>query len=115
VIFLETTIISQTHNKVIGRKEIKADVVYVDVHPKRQEIRESIAKAINAEPANVIVSRIRNNFGLRKSRIDANVYDSPDDVKKYELRYKLVRAGIMEKKKKVEKAPKAAPKKGGIK
>lgn len=105
---MELTITEKKDNKAFNRTEIKFDLVYAEAPPKRLEIRDELAKQTGADPKTIVMQRIRNVFGLRKSVGFANVYHKPEDALKYELRYKLIRMGLAEKKAKVAEAPKAA-------
>ncbi|HSV42395.1 MAG TPA: hypothetical protein VLH13_03175 [Methanomassiliicoccales archaeon] len=80
--------------------------------PKRDEMRQKVAEAMNAKKEVVIIDNTRTETGLGVSHGYAKVYDSLDAAKKAEKNYMLVRHGLAEKKVKA-KAPPA--KKGGKK
>jgi small subunit ribosomal protein S24e len=108
---MELNILEKKENKNFPRQEIKFEVAYAEAPPKRLEIRDELCKKSNADKNCVVIQQIRNIFGVRKSIGLANVYQKPEDAIKYELRYKLIRMGLAEKKSKTAEAPKPAAKK----
>jgi ribosomal protein S24E len=108
---MEVRIINKKENKVMSRTELRFNVVYVGIPPKRLEVRDELAKQLSADPKTVVVQRVQNVFGISKSVGSANVYTTPEAALKYELQYKLIRMGLATKKEKKIEAPKAAAKK----
>lgn len=79
--------------------------------PKRDELRQKVAEAMNAKKEVVIIDNTSTNTGIGISTGYAKVYESIEAAKKSEKNYMLVRHGLAEKKAKV----KAAKGKGGKK
>lgn len=75
--------------------------------PKRDELRQKVAEAMNAKKECVIIDHNNSVTGIGISHGYAKVYETVDAAKKAEKNYMLVRHGLAEKKKKVV-APKAA-------
>ena len=94
---MELNIKEKKENKAMTRQEIKFEVSYLEAPPKRMQVRDELAKQLKAKPETVIVQRIRNVFGMRKSAGSANIYSDFKNVLKFELKYKLKRMGILDK------------------
>ena len=106
---MDTKILSKKENKVIGRIEAKAEIAYAGAPPKRAEIRDAIAKEMKVAPENVVISKIRNAFGMRKSAIKAHIYTDATVISKYEHNYKSKRIGSAKPEEKKEEAPAEKP------
>ncbi|MDD5182427.1 MAG: 30S ribosomal protein S24e [Candidatus Nanoarchaeia archaeon] len=109
---METKILEQKENKLIGRNEIKFEIVYEQKAPVRAEAVESIATAAGAQKDFLVLNRMANVFGVHKLAGMVHVYKSKEDMIRYETRNILVRNKLAEKKVKAVAAP-AAKKKGG--
>ena len=74
----------------------------VDVlHPAKAsvpktEIREKLAKLFKATPDRVFAFGFRTNFGGGKSTGFALIYDTMDQAKKFEPKFRLRRQGVIE-------------------
>lgn len=80
--------------------------------PKRDELRQKVAEALNAKKEVVIIDHTNTDTGRGISYGYAKFYENIEAVKKTEKHYLLVRHGLAEKK---VKAKKTAAKKGGKK
>jgi len=67
----------------------------------RAEISEKLAETYKADKARIIVFGFKTHFGGGRSTGFALIYDSEESQRKFEPRYRLVRAGLETK---VEKA-----------
>merc|ERR1712152_38657 len=81
-------------NRLLARKQMVVDVL----HPNRAsvpktEIRDKMAKCT---PDRVIAFGFRTNFGGGKSTGFALVYDTMDQAKKFEPKFRLRRQGVIE-------------------
>jgi len=91
-------------NKVLNRKQMVIDVI----HPNRssvpkKEIREQLAKLMKTTADVVFVFGFKCQFGGGKSSGFALVYDTLDNAKKIEPKYRQVRQGLMEVKRTARK------------
>ncbi|CEJ80589.1 Putative Ribosomal protein S24e [[Torrubiella] hemipterigena] len=85
-------------NPLLGRKQMVVDVL----HPGRaniskDELREKLAGMYKAQKDQVSTFGLRTQFGGGKTTGFALVYDSPEAMKKFEPRYRLVRVGMATK------------------
>lgn len=110
---METKILEHKENKLIGRKEIKFEIAYVDKAPARAEAVESIATSAKVNKDFLVVQSMANVFGVHKLSGTAHAYHNKEEMMKYETRNILVRNKLAEKKVKVVAAAPAAKKKGG--
>lgn len=101
-IVLISYLIRFLRNALLARRQMVVDVL----HPTRpnvskDELRERLAALYKADKDSVSVFGFRTQFGGGKSTGFALIYDSPEDLKKFEPAYRLIRIGQATK---VEKA-----------
>merc|ERR1711996_49466 len=65
--------------------------------PSAQKVRESLAKMYKSTADCVIVYGMQTKFGGGSTTGFANIYDSLDYLKKNEIRFRQVRAGLADK------------------
>ncbi|KAL3318326.1 ribosomal 40S subunit protein S24B [Cichlidogyrus casuarinus] len=87
-------------NRLLNRKQMIVDVI----HPSgpvcsRKDIREKLSKVYKCTPDVVFPFGFRTKFGGGKSSGFALIYDSLDFAKKFEPKYRLLRNGLIEVKK----------------
>lgn len=103
-------------NPLLSRSQFVIDVL----HPTRpnvpkDELRERLAGIYKSDKDAVSVFGFKTQFGGGKSTGFGLLYDSPESMKKFEPRYRLVRAGLAEKIEKVSKQQRAQKKNRGKK
>merc|ERR1711868_288625 len=84
-------------NRLLARRQMVVDVL----HPNRPsvaktDIREKLAKMFKCTPDRVFAFGFRTNFGGGKSSGFALIYDSMDQAKKFEPKFRLRRQGVIE-------------------
>merc|ERR1712173_38230 len=85
-------------NRLLNRKQMIVDLSHGEAAtPASSKVRESLAKMYKSTPDCVIVYGMQTKFGGGSSTGFANIYDSLDYLKKNEVRFRQVRAGIAEK------------------
>jgi len=103
---------SKKQNMLQKRWEVIFNIEHVGAPtPKRDEIRQKVAEAMNAKKELVIVDNTCTETGAGYSYGYAKVYGTQEDLKNFEKYYQLVRHGLAEKKVKVKTAKKAPSKK----
>jgi len=90
-------IISEYDNKLLERKDVVAEVDFSGPTPTKSDIAKMIGSKFGAEEKLVAVRSINNQYGEQKAKVNAFVYNSLDQLKKFE-EYK-------EEEKKEEAAP----------
>ncbi|UCE13617.1 MAG: 30S ribosomal protein S24e [Candidatus Heimdallarchaeota archaeon] len=94
---METTIIEEKYNPLIGRKEVNVLLTHLgEVTPTREAVRSRIAALLNMEVDCVVIQSIHGHFGEPKSRVTVHCYDNSNDVHVYEPKYRLKRNKIIE-------------------
>ncbi|KAK7205522.1 40S ribosomal protein S24 [Myxozyma melibiosi] len=89
-------------NALLARRQMVVDVLHpTRANVSKDELRERLATLYKTEKDAVSVFGFRTQFGGGKSTGFALIYDSVDDLKKFEPAYRLVRIGQATK---VEKA-----------
>jgi small subunit ribosomal protein S24e len=89
-------IIEDRKNPLLGRREIEAIIIYESGTPKRDEVREEVAKRYNVEKERVIIEKMESLFGTKKARAHIHIYDSAGYVKMYERKHILKKHGLLE-------------------
>ena len=102
------------NNALLGRRQMTVDVI----HPNRpnvpkSELQELIAKKYKVADTNCVsMFGFKTHFGGGKSTGFALIYNSIDDVKKFEPKHRLVRLGLKDKVEKSRKQIKEAKNRG---
>jgi len=86
-------------NRLLARRQFIVDVL----HPSRpnvpkSELSEKLAALYKTDKARVITFGFKTHFGGGRSTGFALIYDDEESQKKFEPRYRLVRAGLAKKK-----------------
>ncbi|KAI5917632.1 putative 40S ribosomal protein S24 [Camillea tinctor] len=89
-------------NPLLSRKQMVVDVL----HPgsagiSKEDLRSKLSTLYKATAEQVSVFGLRTQYGGGKTTGFALIYDSPEAMKKFEPKYRLVRVGLATK---VEKA-----------
>merc|ERR1719210_2573349 len=85
-------------NRLLNRKQMIVDLSHGEAAtPASSKVRESLAKMYKSTPDCVIVYGMQTKFGGGSTTGFANIYDSLDYLKKNEVRFRQVRAGLAEK------------------
>ena len=109
---MELEIVAKRENPLLKRTEVRFRVLHPnEVTPGRAALREQLALVLHATRDIVVVDFSRSEFGRAASRGYAKVYKSKEDALKVERKHILVRNGLREAEKKVEKVkpPKPTP------
>ncbi len=82
---MNITISEQKENKIFGRKEITATVLFEgNTTPTRKDIQKEISKAVKSKEELTIIETIKTNFGDAKATIIARAYDDEESMKAIE-------------------------------
>ncbi|KAH9042351.1 ribosomal protein L23/L15e core domain-containing protein [Lactarius hengduanensis] len=89
-------------NRLLARRQFVVHVLHPSRPPiSRTELSEKLAGIYKADKARIVPFGFKTHFGGGRSTGFALIYDSEDAQKKFEPKYRLVRAGLSPK---VEKA-----------
>ncbi|HLE97054.1 MAG TPA: 30S ribosomal protein S24e [Candidatus Thermoplasmatota archaeon] len=112
---MEIEILSKKDNPLLDRTEVQFKVVHPNAEtPKRDNVREKLAGALNAKKALVVVDRMDSTFGRHETKGYAKIYATVDALSKLERHHVLKRNKLEEhipKKKERTVAPAAEKKK----
>jgi small subunit ribosomal protein S24e len=106
---MELEIVGKRENALLKRTEVRFRVAHPkEQTPKRGDLRQELAKALNATRDIVVVDFVRSEFGRSRSQGYAKVYKSKEDALHTERKHILVRNGLIaaEVKEKKEAPPK---------
>jgi len=108
---MNINITSNTDNKLLDRKEIRAEISFSGSTPKRAELKEAVGHKIGANPELVVLRQVSSNFGSHTVKVTAHSYSSKDALMATEPVHIKVREGLMPKPEKKKKAAAPAKKK----
>jgi ribosomal protein S24E len=83
---MKINIIRQEKNSVFNRQEIIAEVEE-KITPKRTEVQEKLAAALNIPKSQVVIIKMDTRFGTNKLTIEARAYDSEETMKSVEAKH----------------------------
>ena len=89
---MDVKIVNSRENELMNRREIEFEIEYEKM-PTRNQILEVLAKVGNFNKDLLIIRKLRNVFGARKSKGIAFEYKNAETLKKYEPEYVLKRWG----------------------
>lgn len=95
---MDGKIINSKENRILGRREIAADVSFEKSTPPRKEIKDFLCGKIGANPESAVISNISSKFGSRSAVVILHVYADKKAALATEPRHILVRDGMAEKK-----------------
>jgi len=85
---MELKIIKQEENPLLHRKTITYQVEGHSATPSHQESLEKISALTGKEKDSIRIKKIQQPYGSPNATIEANVYDKPEYLKKYEVEEK---------------------------
>jgi small subunit ribosomal protein S24e len=110
---MELEVTKRRDNPLLMRREVRFNVTHTGAPtPKRAQVQAALAEALKAKRENIIIDRMRPEFGREVTTGYAKVYSSVEAAKRFERDSRLVRMGLQEKK---GKEAKGAPATGGEK
>jgi len=93
---METTIIEEKYNPLIGRKEVDVLLTHLgEITPTREAVRSKVAALLNMDLDHVVIQSIQGHFGEPQSRVIVHCYDNADDVFVFEPKFRLKRNKIL--------------------
>ncbi len=108
---MNVNLISTTENKMLERKEIRAEVSFDGATPKRAQLKEAVSHKVGANPELVVLRRVVSSFGRKVVKVLAHSYSKKETLMDTEPVYIKVREGLMAKPEKKKKAAAPAAKK----
>ncbi len=85
-------ILKQKENKSLGRREIEFMIDHMgSTTPKRADVASKIAALLDADPACVIIYRMKTRYGIGKTSGSARVYSNAEQLKSVELTHLITR------------------------
>ncbi|KAL6527654.1 ribosomal protein S24A [Orobanche minor] len=83
-------------NRLLSRKQFVIDVLHPGrANVSKAELKEKLGKMYDVKDQNAIfVFKFRTHFGGGKSTGFGLIYDSVENAKKYEPKYRLIRNGL---------------------
>lgn len=98
---MELEIDGKRENHLLSRIEVTFKTTHnAEPTPKRDQVREEIAKQLKVTKDRVVVDYMESTFGLGATEGYAKVYKTKEDALKLESEYVLVRNGLAQKKEK---------------
>ncbi len=94
---MEVEILEKKENKLTNRIEVRFKVRHPgEATPKREEIKKKIAAIIGAGEDFIVLRKVISVFGKPESYGKIHVYNSKEDLFRWEPKYILKRNGLVE-------------------
>ena len=109
---MKIKITTQQYNPLLKRKEITFEVNHTETKgtPSRLEVRKQLAEKLKTKIELLYIRKVETKTGTMLAAGEANLYDSPEQVKLVELEHIITRNTPPEKpKEKTEEAATAEP------
>lgn len=87
-------IASEFYNKLLNRKDIQILIDYDGATPKRDDVLKLIAEYLKVSEDRIAIVKMENLFGQHRLSVHCHVYDTAEDMKKYERKYVLKRQEV---------------------
>jgi small subunit ribosomal protein S24e len=91
MLMAKISILSESYNKLLHRKDIQMLVDYDGATPKRAELLKLIAEHLKVSEDRIAIIKMESLFGQHRLSVHCHVYDTVEDMKKYEREYVLKR------------------------
>jgi len=97
VIAMNIEILQERENKPLSRKEVDFRIEHIgDTTPSRADVHSRVVAHYDANPDNVVISKIETRFGVGITNGTARIYSDSEHMKRVELDYVLKRHGMVE-------------------
>ncbi len=96
---MNVDVLSKTNNPLIGRVEYIIEVSYDKATPKRADVRQAIVEKVGCSPDLLVIKKIQQHAGMKKSRVIAYVYGDDETLRRIEPLYILKRNGLIKEEK----------------
>lgn len=88
---MKVEILNEQENKLLQRKELDFLVKELKVTPSRIEIIKKIAALKGVPEENIVIEKIRQEFGKKEAKVKARIYKEKNQLMKIEAKYVLER------------------------
>ena len=83
--------ISETENKLLGRKQVIAKTTSDGSTVSRVKVRKELSKKFKVDEGQVIINSIKSIFGSLDVKVDCDIYEKKDNIAKVESKYIIAR------------------------
>ncbi len=97
---MEIKQLKEKDNRFVNRKEYVFSLSFDAQTPTREDMRQMVISKIGANPKTTILEKVKQITGKKEVELIVYVYDSEDDVKRFEPTYMLKRNGLIKEEKK---------------
>lgn len=84
---MDLKIVNEERNDLLHRRELRIVLDGFSGTPSRKDVAKAIVAKLGTNEDHFVINRIRQEFGKNGFVCDAKVYDSPENMKKYEPKY----------------------------
>lgn len=94
---MEVEIIDRKENNLVKRTELRIRILHPgEATPKREDVRKKVAAIVGVKEELVVLRKIISSFGKAVSYGLVHVYNSREDIFKWEPKYILRRNKMVE-------------------
>ncbi len=85
---VEVEIEHEKENDLLNRREISLSVDHEgEETPSRDTLTDEVAKLVGASKEEIVIDKIKPEYGEGRSDVGVRVYDDEESAKKYERKY----------------------------
>lgn len=89
-------IINRKENPLIGRIEVKGEIIFQGATPSNDVVQKEVADKMKVDPSVVKVKSIYTKYGSTKAVVVAHVYTKKEDLDRFEPKKKEKKAAKAE-------------------
>ena len=88
-------ILNKTYNQLLSRVEVQFDLSFPAATPSLADVKKLVAEKMKTAEELVVVQKIATQFGLRKAKVSAYIYDSKEAHDKIEPKPKVKKEAVV--------------------
>ncbi|MBI2671792.1 hypothetical protein HYX16_02565 [Candidatus Woesearchaeota archaeon] len=92
-------VVNEKEEKLLNRKDILINLDFEDKTPSREVIKKELVEKLKIDPELLKIKKIQQEFGDRKAKVFAYLYNSKESLNKIEVKNKKKKVVKKEEKK----------------
>lgn len=92
-------VVNEKEEKLLNRKDILINLDFEDKTPSREVIKKELVEKLKIDPELLKIKKIQQEFGDRKAKVFAYLYNSKESLNKVEVKNKKKKVVKKEEKK----------------
>ena len=85
---MKITQLKEEESKLLNRKDGIYEIEFDKSTPSNDQVKKAIAEFKKVDENLLVITRVRQIFGIKKAKVVVKLYNSQEDLKKVEVRNK---------------------------